>query len=181
MIVVADDTDVAVILCYHWNKKEHKEVCSFTKREKPNAGAYQKPCQNWVIWKIIYFSFVRVRMWYNVFYHEQRETKLLQSNTEISIDKDYLWSNDWLLGREWRCIWCRYQHVPLSIWWYSRFFFNQNEVRKTFTHFYIGIFTFSNATMFLHCSIHYISDSTTILLLSSSRALKNLFKIIKIA
>ena len=37
MIVVADDTDVAVMLCYHWNKKEHKEVCSFTRREKPDA------------------------------------------------------------------------------------------------------------------------------------------------
>ena len=49
VVVVADDTDVAVMLCYHWSKKQHKEVLFYQERKMPNAGAYRKPCQNWVI------------------------------------------------------------------------------------------------------------------------------------
>ena len=39
--VVADDTDVAVMLCYHWSKKQHKEVLFYQERKMPNAGAYK--------------------------------------------------------------------------------------------------------------------------------------------
>ena len=59
VVVAADDTDVAVMLCYHLSKKQLKEVLFYQERKMQNAGAYRKPCQNWEIWKIIYFSFMR--------------------------------------------------------------------------------------------------------------------------
>ena len=43
VVVAADDTDVAVMLCYHWSKKQHKEVLFYQERKMPNAGAYRRP------------------------------------------------------------------------------------------------------------------------------------------